>query len=103
MCRVCKQLTPWQRRLDGLIICDAVYDLIGIAIPSMIGSFLPKPGTVQIWLSNAKQRKRSNSQGKFEDEKAQYNLWCTPLPWDGGEAGRKPHDVGGDVLQDFLA
>lgn len=65
MGRACKQLTPWQRGLDGSVVCDGVYELIGIAIPSMIGSFLPKPGAVEIWLSNAKERKCSDSQGHF--------------------------------------
>ena len=46
MDRACKQLTPWQRRFDGSVIRDGVYELIGIAIPPLIGSFLPKPGAV---------------------------------------------------------
>ena len=46
MDRACSQLPPWQRRLDGVVVCDSVYELVWIAIPSMIGSFLPKPGAV---------------------------------------------------------
>ena len=64
----------------------------------MIGSFLPKSGTIEVWLSNAKERKRSDSQRKFKDEEADYNLWGAPLPWDRGEEGRDSHGDGdGDV------
>ena len=44
--RACKQWSPWQRRCDRPVICDGVDDLIGIAIPPMIGSFLPKASAV---------------------------------------------------------
>ena len=97
MGRACSQLPPWQRRLDGAVVCDSVYELIWIAVPSMIGSFLPKSGAVQIWLSNTKKRKRSDGQGDFEDEETHYSLWCAPLPWDRGEERWKSHVVGGGV------
>lgn len=44
--KACSQLPPWQRRLDGAVVRDSVYELIWIAVPPMIGSFLPKPGAV---------------------------------------------------------
>lgn len=95
----CRQLTPWQRCLDGSVVCYGVYELIGIAVPPMIGSFLPKPGAVQIWLSNAKERKRSDSQGNFNDDETDQGLWCAPLPRDRGEEGGNFHDAGGGVFE----
>ena len=44
--RACKQLSPWQRRFDRPVVCDGVDELVGIAIPPMIGSFLPKSSAV---------------------------------------------------------
>ena len=92
--RACEQLAPWQRRLDGVVVGDGVYELIGIAVPSMIGTFLPESGTIEVGLSNAKERKRSDGQGNFKGEEADYNLGGAPLPWDRGEEGRHSHGDG---------
>ena len=42
------QLTPWKRRAEWLVICSSIDPLIRVAIPSMIGAFLPELGTVEI-------------------------------------------------------
>ena len=92
-------MTPRQRRLDRSVVCDGVDERIGIAIPSMIGSFLPKSGTVEIWLSNTKECKYSDGQRELENEEADYDFWSAPLPWDRGKKGGNSHDGGGGGLQ----
>ncbi len=99
MGRAFEQLTPRQRCLDRSVVCDGVDELIGITIPSMIGSFLPKSGPIEIGLSNAKECEYSDGQRELENEEADYNFWSAPLPWDRGKEGGNSHDGGGGGFQ----
>lgn len=46
-------MTPWQRGRYGSVVGIGVDKLVGITVPSMVGAFLPKSRTIEIWLSNA--------------------------------------------------
>ena len=75
------RLSPWQRRGVGLIVGKSIYPRVGIAVPPVIGAFLPEPGPIEIRLSNAEQSQRSDTEGKFESKEADEDLGIAPLPW----------------------
>ena len=64
----------------------------------MVRSFLPKPGTVKVWLRNSEEGESGDSQWEFEGEEAADDFWCAPLPWDGGKERRNSHGGGGGIF-----
>ena len=77
--------------MNWSVVGVGVKDLIRIAVPAMVGSFLPELRAIQVWLRNPKEREGSDLNRQLEDEEADERSWGPPLPWDGGEAVFKAH------------
>lgn len=77
------QLAPRQGDADGSVVCVGVNDLVGIAIPAMVGAFLPEFGAVEVWLCNAKESESGDFNGELHCEEIQDGTRKLPLPWDG--------------------
>lgn len=80
-----EQSAPRQRCMVGFVVGIGIDLRVRIAVPAVIGAFLPESGTVEIRLSDAKEGESSDAEGQFEDEEADEDFGIAPLPWYRGE------------------
>lgn len=81
--RVYVQLAPRQGDVDGSVICVGVNNFIGIAVPAMVGTFLPEPGAVEVRLGNAKESESGDFDGELDSEEIEDGARKLPVPRDG--------------------
>lgn len=81
--------------MNGPIVGIVVEDLIGIAVPAMLGSFFPEFRSIQIRGSDTKQRQRGDGEGQLQAKQIEHGLRCAPLARDCIVARFDPHGGGG--------
>lgn len=86
------KLTPWERCGDGSIICVGIDDHIGIAVPAVVGTFLPKTCAVEIWLCDAKEGKSGDFDGELDGKEVENGSRGSPFPWNGIVEVFQTHD-----------
>ena len=73
------RLTPWYGNTDGPVIRKCIKYFTWIAVPSMIGAFLPKFGTIEVWIRDTEECKGCNRKGYLNGEEYEEGLVCAPF------------------------
>ena len=73
------QLIPGRRHFDGSIIGIGIEYLNGIAVPAMIGTFLPQARSIQIRVGNAKESEGSDGKWQLCDKEYHQSFWHAPF------------------------
>lgn len=86
--------------MDGPVVGIIIDDLIGIAVPATVESFLPEFRSIEIRRSDAKQSQRGDGEGQFQAKECEHRLRRAPLAWDSPVAGFDSH--GAAVSRGYL-
>ena len=89
-------LVPWCGGCDRSVVCIRVQYLDGVAVPTLIRTFLPQLCPVEIWVGDPVQRERGNGEGDLDGDQDVEEGRPPPFQVDPRQR-RHPHDCGEQV------